>query len=52
MIFGCFRNKILLAGFSAEAQVPMPVVDETEFSSAVCAAVFQLGHETLHRFGG
>ena len=49
MIFACFRKEIVLAGFSAEAQVPMVMVDETELSPAVCAAVLQLGHETLHR---
>jgi len=49
MIFCCFRKEIVLAGFSAEAQVPMPVVDETKLSPTVCAAVLQLGHGTLHR---
>jgi hypothetical protein len=52
MIFGCFRKEIVLAGFSAEAQVPMVMVDETKLSPTVCAAVLRLGHETLHRFGG
>ena len=52
MVLCCFRKEIVLAGFAAEAQAPMVVVDETELSPTVCAAVLQLGHETLRRFGG
>jgi len=52
MALRCFRKEIVLAGFSAETQAPMVVVDETKLSPTVCTAVFQLGHETLHRFGG
>ena len=49
MALRCFRKEIVLAGFSAETQAPMVVVDETKLSPTVCTAVFQLGHETLHR---
>jgi hypothetical protein len=52
MVLRCFRKEIILAGFSAETQAPMVVVDETKLSPAVCAAVLQLSHETLRRFGG
>ena len=52
MAFRCFRKEIVLAGFSAETQAPMVVVDETKLSPTVCTAVLQVGHETLHRFGG
>src|ERR1700737_2978196 len=36
---------------SAKAQAPMVVADETKLSPTGCAAVLQLGHETLRRFG-
>ena len=52
MALRCFRKEIVLTGFSAESQAPMVVVDETKLSPTVCAAVLQLAHETLHRFGG
>jgi hypothetical protein len=52
MVLCCFRKEIVLAGFAAEAQAPMVVVDETKLSPTVGAAVLQLGHETLRRFGG
>jgi hypothetical protein len=48
MVIRCFRKEIVPAGFSAE----VVVVDETKLSPAVCAAVLQLDHETLRRFGG
>jgi hypothetical protein len=44
MVLCCFRKEIALTGFSAEAQAPMVVVDETKLSPAICAAVLQLGH--------
>ena len=50
MVLCGFRKEIVLAGFAAEAQAPMVVVDETKLSPTVCAAVLQLGHETFHRF--
>jgi hypothetical protein len=46
MILRCFRKEIVLAGFAAEAQAPMAMVDKTKLSPTVCAAVLQLGHET------
>jgi hypothetical protein len=46
----CFRKEIVLAGLSAEAQAPMVVVDEAKLSATVCAALLQLGHESLRRF--
>jgi len=52
MALRCSRKEIVLAGLSAESQAPMVVVDETKLSPTVCAAVLQLAHETLHRFGG
>ena len=45
-VLSCFRKEIVLAGFAAEAQVPMSMVDKTKLSPTVCAAVLQLGHET------
>jgi hypothetical protein len=47
MVIRCFRKEIVPASFSAEAQTPMGVIDETKLSPAVCAAVLRLGHETL-----
>ena len=47
MALGCFRKKVVLAGFAAEAQAPMMVADKTKFSATVCATVLQLGHEAL-----
>jgi hypothetical protein len=51
MVLRRFRKEVVLAGFAAETQAPMVVADKTKLSTAVCAAVFQLGHEAL-RFGG
>jgi hypothetical protein len=41
-----FRKEFVFAVLSAKAQAPMFVEDEAKLSAAVCAAVFQLGHET------
>jgi hypothetical protein len=49
MVLGCFRKKVVPAGFAAEAQAPtmVTVTDKTKLSTTVCAAVLQLGHEAL-----
>jgi hypothetical protein len=39
MILRCFRKEIVLAGFAAEAQAPMAMVNKTKLSPAVCTAV-------------
>src|SRR5207253_9080022 len=46
-----FRNEVVLAGFAAEAQAPVVMVDKTKLSPTVCAAAFQLDHEAIPSIG-
>ena len=40
-------KEIVLARFAAKPQPPILVADKTKLSSAICAAVLELGHEIL-----
>ena len=40
------RNEIVLAKLAAEPQTPVVVADKPKLAAAVCATVFQPGHET------
>ena len=46
------RKEIVLAKLAAEPQAPVVVADKPKLAAAVCATVFQPGHETPPPFGG
>ena len=48
MVPRCFGKEIVLAGFAAEAQAPMVVVDKTKLPPTMCTAFLQLSHKALH----
>jgi len=45
MVCRGFCEKVVLAGFAAEAKAPMMMGNKTELSAAVCAAILRLAHE-------
>jgi hypothetical protein len=44
-----FGQEVVLAGFAAEAHAPMLVADETQLSTAACAAILQFSHDIALR---
>src|SRR5262245_50280362 len=44
MIPRCSRKKIGFARLAAEAEAPMLVLDESELSATICAAILEVAH--------
>jgi hypothetical protein len=45
MVSRGFCEKVVLAGFAAEANAPTMMGNETELAATVCATILRLGHE-------
>jgi hypothetical protein len=49
MVLRRSRKEVVLAGFAAKAQAPMLVGDETQLSTAACAAISRFSHDIALR---